>query len=86
MKFYEELDILIIDTKAGASDFLFEIADKIIIPTTLTPIDVKYANWAINYLLKLKYPRSISAVIVNKNVDNILSQDDMREIFKNGNN
>jgi Flp pilus assembly CpaF family ATPase len=75
------LEILIIDTDAFPDDSVLEISDRILIPSQLVPIDVKYAQAAVKKVLTMKHPYSIVDIIANKSSGSLLSREDLTGIF-----
>ncbi len=81
-KFNDKLDILIIDTDGITEEIIFEISDRIIIPTAMTALDIKYAQYTVQRLLDLKFQSSLFNIIVNKNTNNFIIIEHMQEVFK----
>jgi cellulose biosynthesis protein BcsQ len=50
-RIYDEVDIMIIDTKGLPPAHLLEISDKLLVPSALNAVDIKFANFTVQWLL-----------------------------------
>ncbi len=76
------VDVLVIDTAGLPPEHLLEVSDRLLIPSALNHMDIKYANYTAQWLLSLNYPVSLINYIINKNTNKLLSLEDLQEVFK----
>ncbi len=78
---YEKADVFIFDTQEEIPEEILEISGKIIIPVELNHLYIKHATFVINKIKEMKYPLNIINVLVNKNQNGLLKDEDMQNIF-----
>lgn len=78
----EKVDAVIVDTKDEIPEEILGISGKILIPTELSPLHIKYVNFIVNKIKEMKYPLNMVNVLVNKNKNGLLKGEDMQDVFK----
>jgi Flp pilus assembly CpaF family ATPase/MinD-like ATPase involved in chromosome partitioning or flagellar assembly len=80
-RFYEDIDILFIDTEGIQPQALYEISDTILIPAALKQTDIMHANHTARSIIDAHFPASLINIIVNKADSGFLSTADMQQVF-----
>ncbi len=80
-KFYEDMDIILIDANYFPGAVVFEASDAVFILSPVSPIDVEYANLTLEKIKSNNYPLATAGIVVNKCGDSIVSAADFSEVF-----
>lgn len=79
---HDKVDAIVFDTQEVISEDILNISGKILIPTILSPLQIKWTNFMLNKIKEMKYPLNIVNVLVNKNNNSLLKDEDLQDIFK----
>ncbi|MBP7792248.1 MAG: Flp pilus assembly complex ATPase component TadA [Candidatus Goldbacteria bacterium] len=78
----DKTDVAVFDTRETIKEEILNVSGEILIPTVLSPFNIKCTNFTINKIREMKYPLNAVNVLINKNNDGLLKDGDLREIFK----
>lgn len=80
---FDKVDAVVIDTQDEISEDILNISGKILIPTILSPLHIKCANFVLDKIREMKYPLNVVNILVNKNNNGLLNYEDLQVVFKN---